>query len=247
MIALLLLAAAPAAPELTICADRPSKANGVCTVPVGHWQLEVSAADWAHGSGTDVTSVGQTLAKLGITDTSDVEVGWTPYISVHQPGSDTSAVGDAVVRYKQRLTGSNAPLQAAVIPFVKVPTASHSIGNGELEGGLAVPLSTAVGKGLTVTLGPEVDVLSNADGRGYHAAITNLVNFGWNPAPRLTLSAEIWNNQNFDPSGTVRQWSADASAAYVASNRYQLDVGGNLGLTRATPDFEVYSGLSVLF
>ncbi len=38
MIAALLLAAAAA------CPDRPSKANGACTVPVGHWQLEVSAS-----------------------------------------------------------------------------------------------------------------------------------------------------------------------------------------------------------
>jgi hypothetical protein len=243
----ILLAAASAAPDLTICADRPSKANGVCTVPVGHWQIEASAIDWTHSSDIDVTSIGQTFAKLGLSSSSDIEVGFTPYVSIKQPGSDASGVGDAVVRYKQRLTGADAPVQVALIPFVKLPTAAHSIGNGKVEGGLAVPLSTAVGKSITLTLGPEVDLLVDGDGHGYHAAITNLINLGWSAAPRLSLSAELWNNTNFDPGGTQRLWSADASAAYLVSNRLQLDAGANFGLNRATADIELYGGVSVLF
>jgi len=243
----ILLAAAASATDPTICADRPSKANGVCTVPVGHWQIEASALDWTHSSDTDATSIGQTFAKLGLSSSSDIEVGFTPYVIIKQPGSDASGVGDAVVRYKQRLSGVGAPVQVALIPFVKLPTAAHSIGNGKVEGGLAVPLSTAVGKSITLTLGPEVDMLADGDGHGYHAAITNLINLGWSAAPKLSLSAELWNNTNFDPGGTQHLWSADASAAYLASNRLQLDAGANFGLNRATADIELYGGVSVLF
>jgi hypothetical protein len=41
-LALLLLCAgsAAAADEQPICADRPGKATGTCTVPAGHWQVE---------------------------------------------------------------------------------------------------------------------------------------------------------------------------------------------------------------
>jgi len=246
VIPLFALAAAAAEPDLTICADRPSEANGVCTVPVGHWQLEASAIDWTHSPGTDVTSTGQTLVKLGLGGSSDVEVGWTPYISVHQPGPDASGVGDMVVRDKQRLTDPDAKFQAAIIPFAKLPTADHSIGNGKVEGGLAVPLSAPVGP-VTATLGPEVDLLADSDGHGYHVAVTNLVNLGWSATSRFTLSAELWNNVNFDPAGTVRQWSADASAAYLVSKRMQLDAGANFGLNKQTPDVELYGGISVLF
>jgi hypothetical protein len=239
----LLLAAAATAPDLTICADRPSKANGACTVPAGHWQLEISAVDWAHSDDTDMTSVGQTFVKFGLGDNSDVEVAFTPYVHAgHESG-----VGDTVVRYKQRLSHSDAPVQAALIPFVKLPTATHSIGNGKVEGGLAVPLSGGIGNGLTLTLGPEIDALSDADGHGYHAALTNLVNLGWSATPKLSLSAELWNNLNFDPTGTQRMWSADASAAYLASDRVQIDAGANFGLNRATPDIELYGGVSLLF
>ena len=246
MTALLLVAAAASTPDLTICADRPSKANGVCTVPVGHWQLEVSGVDWAHSSDTDVTTIGQTFAKLGLSDRSDIEVGFTPYVSLRQPGSDESGVGDVVVRYKQRLTGDDAPVQITLLPFVKLPTARHSIGNNKVEGGFAVPIAVPAGP-ITVTVGPEIDALVDGDGHGYHAAITNLVNLGWSATPKLSLSVEAWNNVNFDPADTIRQWSADASAAYLLNKRVQLDTGANFGLSRATPDVELYGGVSVLF
>ena len=49
------------------------------------------------------------------------------------------------------------------------------------------------------------------------------------------------------PAGTVKQASADAALAYAVSNRLQLDAGANLGLTRETPDVELYVGASVRF
>lgn len=252
---LALLIAAAAAQDLTICADRPSKANGVCTVPAGHWQLEVSAVDWARtgddGTRSDVTAVGQTFLKLGLTGYSDVELVAPAYIRVRSRDAVSNehefGFGDTLVRYKQRLTAADAPAQAGLIAFVKLPTAKHSLGNGRVEGGIAVPLSFAIRAGPTVTLGPEADLLADGDGHGYHAGIVNLVNVGISPAPRLSLSAEIWNAMNFDPAGTVRLWSADVSSAYLASNRVQLDAGANFGLNRATPDVELYAGASVLF
>lgn len=254
-LAVLALAAAAAAPDLTICADRPSKANGTCTVPVGHWQLEVSGADWARtrdsGGQVDVTSIGQTFVKLGLGDHSDVEVGFTPYVGIRTSGGGmhdhVSGIGDVVVRYKHRLTGPDSAVQVGLLPFVKLPAAGHDIGNGKVEGGVAVPANFAGPGGVTVTIGPEVDALSDSDGHGYHAALTNLVNLGISASDKVALSAELWNNLNFAPHGTIRQWSADASVAILPTKRVQLDAGANFGLSRATPDVELYAGASVLF
>jgi hypothetical protein len=254
-VALLALAAAAAAPDLTICADRPSKANGTCTVPVGHWQLEVSGADWAltrnSGDRASVTSIGQAFAKLGLSDHSDLEVGFTPLFGIRTSAGGmhdhASGIGDVLVRYKHRLTGADSPAQVGLLPFVKLPTADHDIGNGKVEGGIAVPASFAGPAGITVTIGPEVDALSDGDRHGYHAALTNLVNLGIAPSDKVALSAEIWNNLNFAPHGTIRQWSADASVAFLPTKRIQLDAGANFGLSRATPDLELYAGASFLF
>lgn len=250
MILALLATAAAATPQLTICPDRPSKANGTCTVPAGHWQLEVSGLDWtrtaADGSHIDTTSLGSTLAKYGLNGSADVEIGLSPFVAVSGPGLQASGVGDTVVRLKQQLTGPEAVLQAAVLPFVKLPSAKHPLGNGRMEGGVAIPLSTPLANSVTLSLGPELDVLANANGHGRHFALANLANVSIAASPKWTVSAELWNQQNFDPAGSQHLWSADASAAYQPQPRLQLDGGVNFGLNRSTPGAELYFAASIL-
>lgn len=246
----LLVAGAAKAEEAPICTDRPTKANAVCTVPAGKFQLESSAVGWsqtkAGGTTTEVLSAGSGVIKYGVSDRSDLQIGLTPYVRIENDGDALSGVGDVVVRYKHRLTPDDAPVQIALIPFVKAPTAKRGIGNREWEGGIALPIAIPVSK-VTVTLGPELDLLADGDGHGHHLALINLVNVAGAVAPGLTLIGELWSNFNFDPDGTVKQASADAALAYAVSNALQIDAGVNLGLTRETADVEIYGGFAVRF
>jgi hypothetical protein len=242
------------AADAPICADRPAKANAVCTVPAGSVQVETAAVDWSltrsPGTRVELLTVGSSYVKLGVSDGSDLEVGFTPHAALTTRDvseSKLSGVGDVLLRYKQRLTAAEARVQVAWIPFVKLPTAGHGLGNGELEGGVVVPVSFTLSGQATMTIGPELDVLADSDGRGRHLALVNVVNVSAPVAPRLTLSGELWSNVNFQPGGTIKQASADAALAYALSKRVQVDVGANLGLTSATPDAEGYVGLSIRF
>lgn len=255
MSALMVVAVMAAGTLPPICTDRPAKANAVCTVPAGRMQVESSLAGWSltevQGVRTELLSLGSSVVKLGLTDHSDLQFGNTPFTRVGTEGSGSktkhSGFGDLVMRYKHRLTGDAAAVQIAAIPFVKLPTASHDIGNGKVEGGLAVPFSFALSVPVTMTLGPEVDFLADGAGHGRHAAIVNLVNIGGPIAPRLTLAGEVWTNLNLDSAGTTKQASADAALAYSVSDILQLDGGANFGLTRDTPDVELYAGISARF
>lgn len=253
---LFLLAAVVASDALPpICTERPGKANAVCTVPAGHVQIETGLADWSltktRGARAELVSLGATFVRIGLTDASELQAGISPYswLTVKEGGSKArvKGFGDITLRYKRRLTGEDGPVQVALIPFVKLPTAAHNVGNGKLEGGLAVPITFSPGGPIGITLGPEVDVLSDADGGGHHAALTNLVNVGAPIAQKLTLSGELWTSFNFDPAGTAKQASADTALAYLVSDDLQLDAGANLGLTRDTPDVEIYAGVSARF
>lgn len=243
------------AEEPPICTDRPTKANATCTVPAGKFQLETTAVGWgrieAGGARTDVWQVGSSFLKLGLTDHSDLQVGFTPYLDIKTKvdgaSSHTSGIGDVAIRYKHRLTGDGLSVQVGLIPFVKLPTAKTGIGNGKVEGGLAVPISIATGSPVTVVLGPELDLLADSDGDGRHVALVNLVNVSGPIAPGLTLVGELWTATNFDPADTVTLASADAALAYAVSHTFQLDLGANLGLNRNTPDIEVYAGFSIRF
>jgi hypothetical protein len=242
------------AEETPICTDRPTKANAVCTVPVGKWQLESSAAarsrTEADGATTKVTTLGSSVVKFGLSERSDLQVGVTPYVRVETEAagatSHHSGFGDLTVRYKHRMTADNAKVQVAAIPFVKLPTASGDIGNGKVEGGLAVPISMASGA-VTVVLGSELDMLADADGEGHHPALVNLINVAGPIVPGLTLVGEIWTMTNFDPSDRLTQASADAALGWLVSDRVQLDIGANFGLNRNTADVELYAGASVRF
>jgi len=252
-LALAMFAAATALPP--ICADRPAKANGTCTVPEGKFQVESGFVGWSltksRGTRSELTYLGSTVLKLGLSDHSDLEVGFTPYarLKVSDAASRTrvSGFGDMVIRYKHRLTSDDARTQVAVIPFIKLPTAAHDLGNGKVEGGVALPVTVAASPAVSVTFGPELDLLSDGDGQGRHVAVVNLVNVSAPVAPRLSLAGELWTNFNFDPSGTVKQASADAALAFAVSNSVQIDSGVNLGLTRDTPDIELYGGVAVRF
>lgn len=252
---LLALCAARAAraEETPICTDRPAKANATCTVPQGRVQIETSAAGWSlTGTGAarvELVMLGSSFLKLGLSGRSDLQLGFTPYAELRigsRPQARDSGIGDLFVRYKHRLTAAEGAVQLALIPFIKLPTAADGLGNGRIEGGLAVPVSLPLGSA-TLTFGPELDLLADADGSGRHLALVNLVNLAVPIAPRLTLAGEMWTNLNFDPAGTAEQASIDAALAYAVSGNVQLDAGTNVGLTADTTDFEAYLGVSWRF
>lgn len=247
-------AVGPAATQTPICTDRPTKANAVCTVPKGQWQFETDAINWAHNSAggvkTDTILYTNPYLKLGIGDRADLEFNLAPYVTVRtEVGGvhDTvGGVGDLYVRVKQQLTDGSGKVQVGLIPFVKAPLAKRGIGNREWEGGVAMPIVFSLPSGFTLNFGPEVDLLADGDGHGRHAQLVGVANLS-RSFGKATVYTELWTAQNYDPAGTVRQYSADVAVAYLLSPGLQLDAGGNFGLNRNTPDAQAYVGLSTRF
>ena len=261
----ILMAAAPlaaqtavptsSAAEAPICTDRPTKSNFACTVPKGQIQIEADGFNWltssAGGARTDQMLFSNPTVKYGLTASSDIQLNWVPFTRIRSrdaTGNVTtlSGVGDVTLRFKQRLTNPTAAFQLAVLPFVKLPTARLGIGNGTIEGGMAVPINYSIPGGWTVTLGPQLDLLADFDGDGHHLGLTGLVNvarqFG-----EFTFYNEIWTSQNYDPAGTVRQYSYDTSLAWLPRPTLQFDIGANIGLNANTPDLVAYVGISTRF
>lgn len=238
-----------------ICTDRPTKATAVCTVPKGAVQLETDLPNWTRnddaGTRSDVVLYANPTLKYGLGANTDIQVNWAPYVSIRTRAGGTvgrtEGVGDIFVRLKQRLTDPSAKLQIGIVPYVKAPTAKLGIGNRKWEGGLVVPVQYSLPDGFTLTVAPEIDALADSDGSGRHVQLIGAVNVGKTLTSKLTAYAELWTAQNYDPAGTVRQYSADVALAYLATPTLQFDMGANLGLNRATPDAQVYFGLSTRF
>ena len=253
---LMVASAAKAADEEPICADRPGLATPTCTVPAGMVQFETTFVDWtrdrASGVRTTDLSIGDTAIKFGLTDRSHLELIVAPFMRsrAREGGAreTASGFGDLGIAAKYRLTSDSAPVQIALWPFVKVPTAKRSLGNGKVEGGVVVPVEYDIpGSGLSLALSPQIDIIADGDGSGHHLATAQVIGLGVPLSSRLSASAELWVYWDFDPAGTVRQYAIGGSTAYLLSNDVQLDAGVNLGLNRNTPDVQLYSGIAFRF
>lgn len=250
---LLLLAVVPAdADDLKpICPDRPGRGTSPCTLDEGHAQFELGLFDdsFQHRSGvtTDIDNVGSLLAKWGLNERMDVEAGMAlyQYQRVHDASgtSTLSGIGDLFLHAKYNPLTTDGSFALVVGPFLKLPTASGGLGNGAVEGGMVLPMAYDLGNNWSLAMTPEADVQLNAAGHGYHANLVNVVGLGRSFGP-WTLGAEVWTGQNLDPAGTVSQYTFDLTAAWLANNDTQLDGGVNIGLNRATPDLEIYFGVS---
>jgi hypothetical protein len=161
-----------------------------------------------------------------------------------------AGIGDLFLRAKANLVGDDGgPLGVAIVPYVKAPTAAAGVGNGEVEGGVIVPIVLSLPANWSLTIDPEADVLANAEGPGRHLNLISLASFSYPVTKTLTASAEIWGDENFDPAGDVTQASFDLGLAWIPAKapNFQLDGGANLGLTHATPGAQVYVGVSKRF
>ena len=252
--------ATPEADLRTLCADRPTKSNGPCTVDAGHWQLESDIYNVTFQTLDGVTTRTELFTnptlKLGLTNTVDFEVNVAPYeqVTTHDSiagvTSVAGGVGDLFLRAKWNLHGDDGGnVSVALFPFVKIPTAPPGVGNGAVEAGLIVPIAFNLPGNWQLTIDPEADALANSVGSGRHLNITSPLSLSYPVTKTITLFGELWGDVNFDPSGTVTQASFDLAIAWIPAKapNLQLDGGANFGLNRATPGAQLYVGVTRRF
>ena len=100
---------------------------------------------------------------------------------------------------------------------------------------------------MTLTTVPEIDFFKDGIGDGRHVNTVQLINLGIALPDNFTLYGELWADWNFDPSGTISQFSADTALAYGVTPYLQIDAGLNFGLNRYTPGVQAYVGIAQKF
>ena len=245
------------ASALRFSTDRPTKSNSPVTVDAGHVQYETDFVNYTHsntgGVSTRVFTAFDPVLKLGLTNKIDLEVQFNGYnwLDVNQPGSNRAisrarGAGDLVLRTKFNVFGNEGGTALAIIPYVKFPTAARTIGNGHTEGGVIAPLSIPLPWDFVVVLQSEVDVLKNLVNAGHHFSFSQLVNIGHPIGPKVTAYVELFSALGTD-RGNPPIYTFDAALAYAVTDRLQLDVGANIGLNKAAPNLQLYTGIGQRF
>lgn len=248
----------PATQLRELTTDRPDLTESPITVDAGWWQLESDlvtyTSDHDKSGGGDVQASAVGLAtinlKVGLTNNIDLQTVLEPYTRVraHDKISGTRATvsgfGDITSRLKINFWGNDGGKTAfGLMPFIKWPTNQHGLGNKSVEGGLIVPLSVSLPAGWDMGMMTEMDIVRNDDDTGYTTEWVNSVTLGHDITEKLGGYFEIATTLTHGRDLA----SFDCGLTYGLSRDVQLDCGVNLGLTGATEDYTVFTGVSVRF
>jgi len=248
---LLVLALAASPPALAdgprdFTPDRPSRSDSPFTVAEGFGQFESDLINYTH-TGAVLQALDPTL-KYGISHDADVEIVLGGFVQTQQGAGTVQGFGDTIVRAKIGLLGDDGgDIALAVIPFVKIPTARAPIGNGQAEGGIAVPVLFSLPWDFGLTVEPELSALKNALNNGKQASFTGVVNLGRRIIGDLSGFVEIYAQTYTDHATAGPTITVDYGVSYLLTKTVQLDAGANVGLNRATPSLNVYSGIAFRF
>lgn len=246
--------------EREFCADRPGKGTPTCILDVGRWQLEVGLVDGAvqRDDAVEVESwaVADTFVRYGLTRTTELQFGVTPYVSerVTDRLTDVSdrvdGISDITFGARHALTDpdGDGPVAAAIAGWISAPTGSDETTADQVEGGVVVPVAMPLSGGWGLSLSPGVDLVSDADGDGHHAAWAMVVGVD-RPFGNWALGAEVWVGHDDDPLGSTTQSTFDLTAVWTPPFMAdaQLDFGLNFGLDDDSPDVEFGVGVARRF
>ena len=248
---LLLTTAAASAKSRDLCPTRPGLDTPSCTVDAGHVLVELGLVDWTlqRGDGTrsDTVATGELLARYGLDDRTEIQLGWTAFTHVRQRDvggvSVDRGTGDVAATLKRSVAGANGPI--AVQAYVSAPTGNAGIGAGGWQAGVLLPVSIDAGHGLGLAVTPRIDWLANATDDRHHLAYGSA--FGMSEKfGAVTLAVEGSVVRDDDPAGRTTPMLSSVSLAWQPDDDSQLDVGAVKGVSDA-PDIELYVGISRRF
>jgi hypothetical protein len=243
-------AAAQAEVSPEFCTDRPGLTTGTCIAATGTFQLESSLVAWSHSSDEDDLAIGTSQLRYGLDGRTDIHLAFAPYIRTHEDGAHGSThhgAGDLSVAVKHVVTPAGTPITIAVMPYIKLPTASRRIGNGKVEAGLFLPVQAPLSGPLSLTLTPEFDWNANGEGDGRHGRYSLAATLGAQLSPRWSASIDGLVGRERDGGSTAREALVSTSLAYLAGPALQLDLQADVGLSRDVPDIGLTSGIAFRF
>ncbi len=241
-----------------LCPDRPGLGTPACTIDQGHLIVESGIADWSldrdASQRTDSFTFGDLLLRYGVTQDTEVQLGWTALGTVRTHDrltgivSHGSGIGDTTLAVRHNLAHPDGSgFSVAVMPYASLPTGGATLGAGTWGAGMIVPLSYSLNDTFGISLTPEIDAAPDGDRHGRHLAYGSVVGLSANLARSLASTLEFQAVRDDDPSGHATQALASLSFAWQPRSNLQLDVGAVAGLNHASPDAELYLGIARRF
>ncbi|MBW8755244.1 MAG: transporter [Sphingomonadales bacterium] len=250
-----LSATAAQAEERDFCADRPGLGTPACTLAPGSAMVELGIGAWDHttdaASVEDDVTLGDVLLRVGVTETTEVQIGVTGHVVQRSRDRASGSVdrvagmGDGTLAIRQSLSGANGPV--AIEVFAAAPLGKPPIGAGQWSGGILLPAGFTLPSGFELDFTPELDVTANGSGPGHHLAWGGVAGLSHGLGRQVTLTGEVAAFRDEDPGGHSTDARVAGSFAWQVSGHFQLDFEADAGLTAGAPDRSLALGLAWQF
>jgi hypothetical protein len=247
----------PVAAMRELSPDRPDKTESPHTVDAGHFQLEMDFANFTY---SDIDGIGMrswNLApfnfKVGLLNNVDLQFVFDNYLRVRvvEPidgaAATQSGVGDFFARLKINLWGNDGGQTAfALLPFIKFPTSTRSLGNNAIEGGLILPLALNLPGNFEMGLETAIGFLQNDIDHRYHTGFVNSATFDHSIIGKLRGYLEYYSDVG---TGPYARWigTVDMGFTFLLTHNVQLDSGSNFGATGAADAVNPFVGITVRY
>lgn len=238
------------------CPDRPGLGTPACTIGSGSAAVELGGLTWTldrqGADRSDEFSAGDLLVRYGLTDSLEVQIGWTAYAHARSRAGnvveEAGGTGDILIALRQNLHNPDGSgLSIALMPYATLPAGSDAVGAGDWGAGLIVPVSYELPGGFALGLTASADAAVDEDGEGRHFAFGAVLGLDVPIADSLGATFEFSARRDRDPAGASSELLAGLSAGWSPDGDLQLDIGANFGLNRAAADLELYFGIARRF
>lgn len=229
--------------------DRPDVTESPYTVDAGHFQIEMSIAEFTRrrdGGRTDTYDLAPMNLKAGLLNDLDLQLVLTPYSRQESDSADDlSGFGDVMIRVKYNLIGNDSgEFAMGLMPFVSIPTGGE-VSSDKVEGGLIVPFAFELSDKMSLGVMAELDAVAN-DTDGYDLELVHSVTLGRELVGELSGYVEYIGVLPLR-SGSLYSATFSTGLTYALTGNIQLDAGTRIGLTAAADDLAVFAGISLRF
>ncbi len=234
--------------------DRPGKTETPLTIDAGNFSVEADLFTYTKnnrapdGTVTENYQLFVPNLKIGLTNNLDFQV-ISEFYNIQQTknpdgsSSRNSGFGDVKLRMKYNFWGNDGGKTAfAILPFVKIPTNKHNLGNSSIEGGVLLPLAIKLDDRWNVGINTGIALNRNNDDTGYDASFVNSVSFDYGITKSWSTYLELATE-----TGPQFVASLDSGLTYLLTEDIQLDASVDLGLTQGTDNFQSFVGVAVRF
>lgn len=258
-LALLTAVSTPAsAQERDYCPERPGLDTPACIVDRGRVSVETAVVDWTldrqPDSRTDTVLIGDTLIRVGVTDTVEARINWTPYGHQRTRDRQSGAIdrigqsGDVSLGVKASLLNPDGRgFAVAALPYLTLPIGGNTIGARSAGAGFLLPLTYELSDTVQLDATPEIDAQPNDDRSGSHLQYSAAGGATFELSKAVALAAEAQLIRDRDPDDRTTQALAALSIAWQPQDDWQFDVFGIAGLNHSAPDLEFAAGVSRRF